>query len=93
MRTTGDIWVRREITPPGKLPDRIQFDCFHDEDVEMCIDGVLAGSAPGYVTSYMPIVMSAEGRAGLKPGKNVITARVHRTTGGQFIDIGMSAVK
>jgi hypothetical protein len=53
---------------------------------------VLAGSASGFNTEYQPIEMTAEGKAALKPGQNLIAAHCHQTTGGQFIDIGIANV-
>ena len=48
---TPDIWLRREVTlPAGTDPSRIQLRVYHDEDVEIYIDGVLAARQSGYVT-------------------------------------------
>lgn len=88
--TTDDIWLRREVTLPANLPARLAFTAFHDEDVEIYINGVLAATAKGYVTSYVTLPMTAEGRAALKPGKNLIAVHCHQTTGGQYIDIGIT---
>lgn len=86
---TSDIWLRREVTLPSKLPAKLNFLCFHDEDVEIYINGVLAATATGYVTDYVELPMTAAGRAALKPGKNLIAVHCHQTIGGQFIDLGI----
>jgi hypothetical protein len=92
--TTGDIWIRRQITLPSGKFSNLQFYVFHDEDVEIYIDGVEAAHEEGYVTSYVPMEMSAAGRAMLKPGATVtIAAHCHQTVGGQGIDIGIVDVK
>jgi hypothetical protein len=77
--------------PSGNFKN-LSFVSWHDEDVEIYINGVLAGSASGYNTSYMPIDMTPDGRAALKPGKNVIAVHCHQTVGGQFIDVGIAEI-
>ena len=88
--TTGDIWIRREFNLPTGLPAKLQFSIKHDEDAEVYLNGVLAGSVRGYNTRYDPLAMSPAGRAALKAGeRNVIAVHCHQTTGGQGIDVGI----
>ncbi len=92
--TTNDIWIRRQITLPSGHFLNLQFYVFHDEDIEIYINGVKVAEEAGYITSYEPMEMSAEGRAMLKPGATVtIAAHCHQTVGGQGIDIGIVDVK
>ena len=50
---TPDIWLRREITIPANTDaDRLQLLAYHDEDVEIYLNGVLAARKSGYVTTY-----------------------------------------
>ena len=92
--STDDIWIRRQLTVPAGRFSNLQFYVFHDEDVEIYIDGVLVAHEEGYVTSYVPLEMTAAGRALLKPGATVtIAAHCHQTVGGQGIDIGLVDVK
>ncbi len=88
---TADIWLRRETTLPEKLDlDRLQLLVYHDEDVEIYINGVLAASEGGFVNSYDPMDISAAARKQLKPGaKFVIAAHCHQTVGGQGVDVGI----
>jgi hypothetical protein len=87
---TADIWIRRQITMPAGKFSNLQFYVFHDEDVEIYINGVLVAHEPDYITSYEPIEMTPAGRAMLKPGATVtIAAHCHQTVGGQGIDIGI----
>ena len=86
---TPDIWLRREVTLGANLPAKLAFLTFHDEDVEIYVNGVLAASAKGYVTDYVALTMNAAGRAAIKPGKNLIAVHCHQTVGGQFIDVGI----
>jgi hypothetical protein len=88
---TADIWLRREVTLPEKLDlDRLQLLVYHDEDVEIYINGVLAGSEAGFVNAYDPMDLSAAARKQLKPGaKIVIAVHCHQTVGGQGVDVGI----
>ena len=87
---TDDIWLRREIILPDNIPAKLAFSVFHDEDVEIYLNGVPAASATGFTTAYVDLPVSDAGRAALKPGKNVIAVHCHQTVGGQFIDVGIT---
>jgi hypothetical protein len=90
---TSDIWLRREITLPDGDLSKLQFCVYHDEDVEIYMNGVLAATEPGFTTSYVTLEVSAAARALLKPGAKV-TLAVHcrQTVGGQNIDVGLANV-
>jgi hypothetical protein len=89
--TPGDIWLRRAFTlPGGKLPRGVQLLIHHDEDVEVYINGVLAASDSGYLTSYQPFDISDAALNAIKPaGSNVMAVHCHQTIGGQYIDVGL----
>ncbi len=88
--TTGDIWLRRTVSLPAALPEKLDFLCFHDEDVDIYLNGVLAAIATGYVGDYVELPMNAAGRAALKPGRNTLAVHCRQTIGGQFIDVGIA---
>ncbi len=83
------------MTLPDRLDlDRLQLLVYHDEDVEIYINGVLAGSEGGFVNAYDPMDISAAARKELKPGgKIVLAAHCHQTVGGQGVDVGLVEVK
>ncbi len=90
---TADIWLRRTFNP-GALTSQQVSNLFlmeyNDEDVEIYINGVLAGSATGYRTSYGLLAMTAGGRAAiLTNAVNVLAVHCHQTSGGQYIDVGI----
>lgn len=91
--TTDDIWIRRTFTMPAGGYHNLQFNVFHDEDVEIYVNGILAASAPGFITSYDVLPIKPAALALLKPGATItLAAHCHQTTGGQGIDVGISDV-
>ncbi len=90
---TGDIWLRRDFDIRADQLPGLQLLMHHDEDAEVYINGVLAVSAGGFSGSYDPFVLSAQGRAALKAGRNTIAVHVHQTGGGQYIDLGFARVQ
>ena len=92
--TTDDIWIRRRVTLPDELdPKTLAFDCWHDEDVEVYVDGVPAAAEGGFINSYDLLPIEPAALPLLKPGATVtIAAHCHQTSGGQYIDIGLAKV-
>ena len=90
---TDDIWLRREITLPDGAHPQLAFVAYHDEDVEIYVNGIPAAQESGYTTAFVPLEVSREARAAMKPGaKILIAAHCHQKTGGQGIDIGLADV-
>jgi hypothetical protein len=96
VRTTwngGDIWLRREVTLPAQSYSNLQFYVYHDEDVEIYVNGESAASEDGFTTGYVPLEISGPAKALLKPGTHVVLAvHCHQTTGGQNVDVGIANV-
>ena len=89
--TTDNIWLRRTFTLPAGSAKGLVFYCYHDEDVTIYINGVLAGHAPGYSISYVPLQIRRQAIKALKPGHtNLFAVHVLQTSGGQFFDLGIS---
>ncbi|MHB8635429.1 MAG: glutaminase domain-containing protein [Fimbriimonadaceae bacterium] len=92
--TSDDIWLRREVTVPAGDFKNLQLVVYHDEDVEVYVNGVLAGSLPGYQNSYEPLEMSGAALKLFTPGAHLVLAvHCHQTTGGQGVDIGVVDVR
>ena len=90
---TDDIWLRREFTVPAGQHPHLQFLCYHDEDVEIYVNGILASAEGGFTTRYVPLEISPLARAEMKPGAKVLVAvHCHQTEGGQGIDVGLADV-
>ncbi|HEV2696146.1 MAG TPA: glycoside hydrolase family 2 TIM barrel-domain containing protein [Verrucomicrobiae bacterium] len=97
VRTTwknADIWLRRTVNPGTLTSQQISnlvFNVYHDEDVDIYVNGVLACSASGYTSSYVLLAMNAAGQAALIPNaNNLLAVHCHQTGGGQYIDVGIS---
>ncbi|TSA40016.1 glycoside hydrolase family 2 [archaeon] len=87
---TADIWLRREFDMPA-TPKAAELSLLvhHDEDCEIYINGVLAAKAAENTSDYEELSLMPQGRAALKPGKNVIAVHCKQTLGGQYIDAGI----
>ena len=91
---SGDIWLRREVTLPAQLPDKLVFVVHHDEECEIYVNGALAAKTTGYTTDYEWVAPAAAGLAALKPGgKNVWAVHCHNRLGGQYIDVGLAELE
>jgi hypothetical protein len=90
---TSDIWLRRTFNPGALTPQQITnliFYVHHDEDVQIYINGVLAGSAAGYITSYSFLSMTPAGQSAILPNAtNTLAVHCHQTVGGQYVDVGI----
>ena len=90
---SDDIWMRRDFVMPAGAGKNLQILAYHDEDVEVYFNGVLAGKEGGFVNSYGPLSISPEALALLKPGAKITLAvHCHQTGGGQGVDVGLANV-
>ena len=91
--TTADIWLRRTFNPGNLTVEQISqlvIRDYHDEDIEVYINGVRAYAAGGYIASYEYKPLTSEGRKALLPNaENTLAVHCHQTTGGQYIDVGI----
>jgi hypothetical protein len=88
--STPDIWLRRSFDLPADFTvTNPKLLIHHDEDVEVYINGVLALKTGGFSTDYELAALTPEGRAALRPGRNVFAVRCHQTAGGQYVDVGL----
>jgi Concanavalin A-like lectin/glucanases superfamily/Glycosyl hydrolases family 2, sugar binding domain/Glycosyl hydrolases family 2/Glycosyl hydrolases family 2, TIM barrel domain/Immunoglobulin domain len=92
--TPGYIYLRRAFNPGPLTPRQIKemgFTLYHDEDAAIYINGVFAGSASGYSTAYVSLPMTPQAQAAIIPnGANLLAVSCYQSTGGQFIDVGIS---
>jgi Domain of unknown function (DUF4965)/Domain of unknown function (DUF1793)/Domain of unknown function (DUF5127)/Domain of unknown function (DUF4964) len=87
---SADLWLRREVTLPKGDWSRLHFRVYHDEDVEIYVNGILAAKAGGYATDYVLLPVAKEALAALKSGEKILLAvHCHQTIGGQGVDVGL----
>ena len=87
--TTDDLWVRTRFSCPENVLNAY-VEMFHDEDVEVFLNGELILKVSGANTKWDTFMLERESfvRA-LVPGTNVLAAHVHNSTGGRFFDLGL----
>ncbi len=93
--TTSDIWLRRTFELP-ELPEKgeLALTIHHDEDAEVYLNGKLIGQFSGYLTNYVLVPVSIDRPSNvLRKGRNVLAVHCRQTTGGQYIDVGLSLVE
>ena len=92
--STDDIWLRRSFLVPKLTPQqisRLALRDYHDEDIDVYINGIKAYSATGYISSYESRPLSPAARKSIRPGQiNTLAVHCHQTEGGQYIDVGLS---
>ncbi len=91
---TPDIWLRRSFTLPNLTAEQLSqlvITNYHDEDVEIYLNGVLAYSKKGYIGSYENVPIAEEARRALNiGGENVMAIHCRQTGGGQYVDAGLT---
>lgn len=84
---TSDIWLRRSFNLPG-LAQAAVLRFYHDEDMEIYLNGQPILQRQGYLVNYQTVELPAEALAHFVVGENVLAVHCHQTEGGQFIDVG-----
>ena len=90
---TPDIWLRRDFNLETDDLPGIRLQIFHDEDVEIFLNGVPALKRSGFITDYDEFEISNEALRALQPGRNTIAVHCHQTTGGQGVDVGILVIE
>jgi beta-galactosidase len=88
--TTDDIWLRNTFGIGQNRSDPLKLVIYHDEDVEVYINGKRVWSENGYIVNYKEVLLPEEVLHQLKPAGNQIAVHCHQTTGGQYIDVGLA---
>ncbi|MBR6249127.1 MAG: VCBS repeat-containing protein [Muribaculaceae bacterium] len=92
---TNQIYMRRwfrlgDITPENLA--KLRFMVFHDDDIEIFINGVWAATESGCNFNYAPLDISSEALQSLQPGEwNLIAIAGKQGSGQQVMDVGIAA--
>ena len=90
---TEEIWLRRSFTFDRPVDGELYLLLHHDEDTEVYLNGVLATKATWFNTGHDLLPVSAAAAATVKPGRNTIAVHCRQTYGGQYIDVGLVAIR
>lgn len=89
---TENIWVRRtfELEDLDSLNlENLMFYMYHDDNVEVYLNGVLAYELTGWVDEYRRIEIREEAKKVLKEGQNLLAIHCENTAGGAYLDAGL----
>lgn len=88
---TPTIWLRGEFDLPESVgpDDALTLHLFHDEGVEVFVNGTRVFAAEGYVTAYGDHRLDDDAKSAFRPGRNVVAVRCRQTGGGQGVDVGL----
>jgi len=85
------IAIRTTFEAPRIAPgDSLRLHVFHDEDVEVRLNGRVVFRAPGFVSDYVDATLDDAAKALIREGRNTLTATCRQTRGGQGVDVGLS---
>jgi beta-galactosidase len=87
--TTSDIWLRQSFEYSGEAFDRAMLVTHYDNATEVYVNGKELWHADGWNNRYDGFDVTAQARAALKKGSNVIAVHCHQDTGGQYIDVAL----
>ena len=82
------IWMRTSFGAT-EIPEKLVLEIYHDEDVEVYLNGVEIYKATSYVTDYQVVELGKEALDAFQTSNNVLAAHCRQTTGGQFIDMAL----
>jgi hypothetical protein len=83
-----EIWMRTNFGAK-EIPETLVLELYHDEDVEVYLNGALIYKAAGHITDYEVIELGQEALDAFQTGNNVLAAHCKQTKGGQFIDMAL----
>ena len=87
---SSNIWLRTKFDfKPGVAGDP-KLVVYHDEDVEVFLNGKRVLSEGGFITKYKEFPLPKEIVARLKPTGNQVAVHCRQTAGGQYIDVGVA---
>ena len=95
--TSGTIRLRHRLDLSGFTPEQLrslEARIYHDEDVTVYFNGVVAFQETGYLTAYKGMPINPEALAALTPdADNVVAIECRNAGGGQYIDFGLTAIR
>jgi len=90
--TTPDIWLRTELSLDAE-PAAMVLRYFHDEDMEVYVNGKPLLTAAEYVRQYVVRPLRPAEVERFRQGKNTVAVHCRQTRGGQGVDLGVRWVR
>ena len=89
---TPDIWIRRTIpAQPSISPARLQLRVYHDDDIEIEINGQTVARLGEYTTQYKTVAPEPAALGMIRPASVlVLAAHCRNIAGCQGVDVGLS---
>ena len=88
--TNSDLFVRRTVDiKPADVQEDLYLVYSHDDVFEIFINGTKVATTGETWREGVKLHLDGELKGLLKPGKNVIAAHCHNTTGGAYTDFGV----
>lgn len=84
-----DIWVRRTFTLNDLNIDRLLLKIFHDDNVEVYLNGKEVYEFKGWVGDFKLVPLKDKFKDRLKKGQNVLAIHCANTVGGAWLDAGL----
>ncbi|MCF0197679.1 MAG: DUF4964 domain-containing protein, partial [Bacteroidaceae bacterium] len=89
-RENSDIYIRREVELTAQqLQEDLYLKYSHDDVFELFVNGQSVAKTGETWVNGVVKHMDAQIKALLHPGKNIIAAHCHNTTGGAYADYGL----
>jgi hypothetical protein len=88
---TKDLWLQTGFQLTS-IPAGLKMTAYHDEDIEVFLNGQLLGRRGGHSKNYVEIPIDKKALGALQTGRNVVAVHVRNTGGGQFFDLKLEAV-
>lgn len=85
-----NIYLRIELTVPPEGVQQAHLRCFHDDDVEIFLNGEPLLTRSGYTTEYEDFILAPDQVALFQPGCNVLAVHCQNVHGPQYIDVGIT---
>jgi hypothetical protein len=87
--TTDDIYVRRTFTLKKDEISDLALNLYHDDNVTVYLNGVLAFRKKGWVSSPQIEKIRPKALNALHKGKNIMAIHCKNTAGGAYLDAGL----
>ncbi|WP_428330825.1 glutaminase domain-containing protein [Mucilaginibacter sp.] len=84
-----NIWVRRSFTLNDIDIDRLMLKLYHDDNIEVYLNGEKVYSYTGWTNDYKLIPLKDKFKENLRKGENVLAIHCANTVGGAWLDAGL----